>query len=128
MRSGFRKRSCADEERKRDDDSRKDHPALAHYQRAPTPFRIATASGGNDAASGMLPPPEAALLSRRVQTHRPADAGQSQRARTLAAIAPNICAATKGNTPDGAIPENVSESERASVTAGLANEVEAVNQ
>jgi hypothetical protein len=31
-------------------------------------------------------------------------------------------------TPDGAIPANVSETERAIVTAGLANDVKAVNQ
>ena len=31
-------------------------------------------------------------------------------------------------TPAGAIPANVSDSDRAIVTAGLANEVEAVNQ
>jgi hypothetical protein len=31
-------------------------------------------------------------------------------------------------TPEGAIPAKVSVSERAIVTAGLANEVEAVNQ
>jgi hypothetical protein len=30
--------------------------------------------------------------------------------------------------PDGAIPANVFESERAIVTAGFANDVEAVNQ
>ena len=33
-----------------------------------------------------------------------------------------------GATPEGAIPANVSESARAIVTAGLANEVDAVNQ
>ena len=34
----------------------------------------------------------------------------------------------KPGTPEGAMPANVSESERAIVTAGLANDVEAVNQ
>jgi hypothetical protein len=34
----------------------------------------------------------------------------------------------KAGTSPGAIPANVSERERAIVTAGLANEVEAVNQ
>jgi hypothetical protein len=34
----------------------------------------------------------------------------------------------KTGTPAGAIPANVSESDRAMVTAGLAKEVEAVNQ
>ena len=32
------------------------------------------------------------------------------------------------NTPAGAIPAKVSDSDRAIVTAGLANDVEAVNQ
>jgi hypothetical protein len=34
----------------------------------------------------------------------------------------------KAATPDGAIPANVFDSERAMVTAGLANDVEAMNQ
>jgi hypothetical protein len=34
----------------------------------------------------------------------------------------------KAVTPPGAIPANVSETDRAMVTAGLAKEVEAVNQ
>jgi hypothetical protein len=34
----------------------------------------------------------------------------------------------KATTPLGAIPANVSDSERANVTAGFAKEVEAVNQ
>jgi hypothetical protein len=34
----------------------------------------------------------------------------------------------KATTPVGAMPAKVSDSERAMVTAGLANEVEAVNQ
>src|SRR5437763_902970 len=45
-----------------------------------------------------------------------------------AAKAPAICAITNGATLAGAMPANVSESERAAVTAGLENDVEAVNQ
>jgi hypothetical protein len=41
---------------------------------------------------------------------------------------PMNCAATNAMTPAGEIPAKVSDSERAIVTAGLANEVEAVNQ
>src|SRR5258708_25669313 len=52
----------------------------------------------------------------------------SQRPTAKAASIPAICAATKAGTPAGAIPEKVSESARAMVTAGLAKEVEAVNQ
>src|SRR5215472_4733113 len=43
-------------------------------------------------------------------------------------MAPASCVTMNARTPSGAIPAKVSESERAIVTAGLANEVEAVNQ
>jgi hypothetical protein len=39
-----------------------------------------------------------------------------------------ICALTKSGTSAGRIPANVSDSDRAMVTAGFAKEVEAVNQ
>jgi len=52
----------------------------------------------------------------------------SQRNSSVAAVAPRSCAATKPGTSAGLIPAKVSEAERASVTAGLANEVELVNQ
>ena len=52
----------------------------------------------------------------------------SHRHRNVAANAPIICAAIKGSTAAGAIPANVSVRERAIVTAGLAKDVEAVNQ
>ena len=45
-----------------------------------------------------------------------------------AATIPANCETMKAATPAGAIPVNVSDSERAMVTAGLANDVEAVNQ
>src|SRR5262245_23555614 len=54
--------------------------------------------------------------------------GHSHRAIMTAAIAPSTCAAMNASTPAGAMPAKVSDSERAIVTAGLANEVEAVNQ
>src|ERR1700683_296441 len=41
---------------------------------------------------------------------------------------PAICTTTNAKTPAGAMPANVSLNDRAIVTAGLANEVEAVNQ
>ncbi len=53
---------------------------------------------------------------------------QSQRASASAASMPASCAATNAMTPPGAMPANVSEIERAMVTAGLANDVDAVNQ
>ena len=54
--------------------------------------------------------------------------GTSQRKRIVAAEAHRNCAATKPGVSPGRIPANVSVNARASVTAGLAKEVEAVNQ
>jgi hypothetical protein len=45
-----------------------------------------------------------------------------------AASVPASCAQIKAMAPLGVIPAKVSESDRAIVTAGFANEVEAVNQ
>ena len=53
---------------------------------------------------------------------------QSQRLTPTAAAIPMICATMTASTPPGAIPANVSDNARAKVTAGFANEVEAVNQ
>ena len=50
------------------------------------------------------------------------------REKTNAQRAPAICAAMKGATSAGPMPANVFESARATVTAGLANEVDEVNQ
>jgi len=52
---------------------------------------------------------------------------QNHRLRNIANI-PTSWAAMKAATLAGAIPANVSDSERAMVAAGLANDVEAVNQ
>ena len=41
---------------------------------------------------------------------------------------PANCAAIKPGTSNGRMPANVSEAARANVTAGLAKEVDAVNQ
>jgi hypothetical protein len=54
--------------------------------------------------------------------------GTSQRNNSVAAIAPASCAATNKGTSTGRIPANVSDNERAIVTAGFANDVEEVNQ
>ena len=54
-------------------------------------------------------------------------AGQSQAAKSIAASAPVHWAAMKAGTLPGAIPANVSDGERARVTAGFANDVDAVN-
>jgi hypothetical protein len=53
---------------------------------------------------------------------------QSQQLRMMTASDPATWATMKPATPAGAIPAKVSDSERAMVTAGLAKEVEAVNQ
>src|SRR5687767_9877482 len=54
--------------------------------------------------------------------------GTSQRNSSVAAAAPTSCATMKPGTSTGRIPANVSLAARARVTAGLANDVEAVNQ
>ena len=54
--------------------------------------------------------------------------GHSHAASAVAIAAPTSCATMKAGTPAGAMPAKVSDSARAIVTAGLANEVEAVNQ
>jgi hypothetical protein len=53
---------------------------------------------------------------------------QSQRLRITATSIPANCDTTKAATPAGAIPAKVLDSDRAMVTAGLAKDVEAVNQ
>ncbi len=54
--------------------------------------------------------------------------GSSQLARATATAAPVTCARMKPGASAGRIPEKVSDSVRARVAAGLAKEVEAVNQ
>src|SRR6202035_6197699 len=54
--------------------------------------------------------------------------GTSQRKRTVAAHAPTACASKNTGTSCGRIPANVFVAILASVTAGFAKEVEAVNQ
>ena len=54
--------------------------------------------------------------------------GTSHRNKNVAAKAPASCAEINGGTSDSLIPAKVSDKERAMVTAGLANEVDAVNQ
>jgi hypothetical protein len=54
--------------------------------------------------------------------------GTSHRNKIVAAIPPANCATTKRGTSPGRIPANVSLKHLAIVTAGLAKEVDAVNQ
>src|SRR5262249_12563248 len=54
--------------------------------------------------------------------------GLSHEKSAVVAPAPSSCAAMKLGASVGRIPANVSLAERASVTAGLANEVDEVNQ
>src|SRR5262249_23559577 len=53
---------------------------------------------------------------------------QSQCPSDTAASIPANCATMNATTPAGAIPAKVSDSDRANVTAGLAKDVDAVNQ
>jgi hypothetical protein len=55
-------------------------------------------------------------------------AGYSQQKTAVAAAAPISCAAIKPGASAGRIPANVLVALRARVTAGLANEVDDVNQ
>ena len=55
-------------------------------------------------------------------------AGQNHGAMNVAKAMPASCAAINASTPAGEIPVNVSDKERAMVTAGFANDVDAVNQ
>jgi hypothetical protein len=57
-----------------------------------------------------------------------ASASHSQRASAIAQSIPANWADMNAAIPAGAMPAKVSESERAIVTAGFANDVEAVNQ
>src|SRR5437763_17049173 len=54
--------------------------------------------------------------------------GTSHRNKAVAHAAPKSCTITNPGTSANRIPANVSLAARATVTAGLANEVEAVNQ
>src|SRR5215469_8775107 len=54
--------------------------------------------------------------------------GTSQPNNAVAAAAPNNCAVTKPGTSAGRMPLKVSVAALARVTAGLANDVDAVNQ
>ena len=58
----------------------------------------------------------------------PRRTGTSQAKRTVAPSAPASCAAMNPPTSAGRMPANVLLAARASVTAGLAKHVEAVNQ
>jgi hypothetical protein len=51
-----------------------------------------------------------------------------RRKRNVAANPPATCANKNGGTSTGRIPANVLDSDRAIVTAGFANDVDAVNQ
>src|ERR1700674_1983294 len=65
---------------------------------------------------------------RRMSSAVSGNEGMSQRINTVAAIAPHICAAMKKGTSTGRIPAKVSDTARAMVTAGFANDVDDVNQ
>src|ERR1700730_8370785 len=54
--------------------------------------------------------------------------GMSHRNKAVAPAAPRSCAVMKPGTSVGRIPAKVSLADRASVTAGLANDVDEVNQ
>ena len=55
-------------------------------------------------------------------------AGTSQRNKSVDTAAPRSCATMNAGASTGRMPANVSLAERANVTAGFANDVDAVNQ
>ncbi len=76
-------------------------------------------------------PPAARLERGAARRPRPVHARRVKprtRAAASARPAPATCAAMNASTPAGAMPAKVSVKDRAMVTAGFANEVEAVNQ
>src|SRR5262245_14128648 len=74
--------------------------------------------------------PRSAAFSRAIITAGAlsGSAGASRRNRSVAAAAPRSCARMKPGASAGRMPANVLLKARARVTAGFANEVEAVNQ
>src|SRR5438477_12755371 len=64
----------------------------------------------------------------RLGASSPKRSGSSQRKSRVAVTAPANCAAMDAGTSTGRIPAKLLENARARVTAGFANEVEAVNQ
>jgi hypothetical protein len=56
------------------------------------------------------------------------EARQSHRAKAVASSIPTTWARIKAGAAAGAMPAKVSDKARATVTAGLANDVDAVNQ
>jgi hypothetical protein len=72
--------------------------------------------------------PQAVLCGRTTFLAACGSAGINQRKRTVATSAPASCAAINPPTSRGRIPAKVFVSARATVTAGFANEVDAVNQ
>lgn len=82
------------------------------------PHRLLAADGGGDDRGHTF----GALLSDS------AIGVSSHQQSVQAAVAPRSCATMNGTTSTGRTPAKVSEKPRAIVTAGLAKDVEAVNQ
>jgi hypothetical protein len=102
---------------------------------APTNVRFEANNGHNVAVTLCLLMTQSGRFKRQVGCvrqregdHGPRDSAKSQRHRPAAASAPRICATMKPGTSGGEIPAKVSLSDRAMVTAGLANDVDEVNQ
>jgi hypothetical protein len=73
-------------------------------------------------------PPGSTNLDGKPRPQEYSLTAQSHCAKTVASAAPANCATMKAMTPAGAMPAKVFEKARANVTAGFANEVDAVNQ
>jgi len=75
-----------------------------------------------------VPPARRSPSRRWRRRHRAGSSPDSQANTPTAAAAPTNWATMKGGAEAGAIPAKVSDRARATVTAGLAKAVEAVNQ
>ena len=95
-------------------------PPVRVLRRRRTP-RDRDANAGDDDGGHSARRSEAETCSTRT-------AGTSQRNGIVAVDAPASCATTKPGTSVGRMPAKVSVSDRATVTAGFANDVDAVNQ
>jgi hypothetical protein len=90
-----------------------------------SPFRKASGWPSSQKRRHPFVPVARAIIAR---TYGAFGEGLRRRKRKVAANPPTIWAAMNSGTSTGRIPAKVLESERAIVTAGLANEVDAVNQ
>jgi hypothetical protein len=90
--------------------------------------RLARLTSNDGRNFGISRAPRPCPADRTVCDHDFDGLDHSHEPTPTAATMPRNCARMNAGTPAGAMPAKVSDSDRAMVTAGFANEVEAVNQ